>query len=155
MEKMKIIDMNEKHIPELAQLEKICFSQPWSEKSLSEELDNRTAHFLVAESDEKIAGYIGIFVVCESCYVSNVAVFPEYRRQGVAKQLIERACVVAEENGAESISLEVRPSNAAAVSLYGSVGFEEVGLRKNFYRAPVEDALIMTRTLTKKTENQV
>ena len=155
MEKMKIIDMNEKHIPELAQLEKICFSQPWSEKSLSEELDNRTAHFLVAESDEKIGGYIGIFVVCESCYVSNVAVFPEYRRQGVAKQLIERACVVAEENGAESISLEVRPSNAAAVSLYGSVGFEEVGLRKNFYRAPVEDALIMTRTLTKKTENQV
>ena len=155
MEKMKIIDMNEKHIPELAQLEKICFSQPWSENSLSEELDNRTAHFLVAESDEKIAGYIGIFVVCESCYVSNVAVFPEYRRQGVAKQLIERACVVAEENGAESISLEVRPSNAAAVSLYGSVGFEEVGLRKNFYRAPVEDALIMTRTLTKKTENQV
>lgn len=155
MEKMKIIDMNEKHIPELAQLEKICFSQPWSEKSLSEELDNRTAHFLVAESDEKIAGYIGIFVVCESCYVSNVAVFPEYRRQGVAKQLIERACVVAEENGAESISLEVRPSNAAAVSLYGSVGFEEVGIRKNFYRAPVEDALIMTRTLTKKTENQV
>ena len=152
---MKIIDMNEKHIPELAQLEKICFSQPWSEKSLSEELDNRTAHFLVAESDEKIAGYIGIFVVCESCYVSNVAVFPEYRRQGVAKQLIERACVVAEENGAESISLEVRPSNAAAVSLYGSVGFEEVGLRKNFYRATVEDALIMTRTLTKKTENQV
>ena len=83
----------------------------------------------------------------------KAAMFPML--QGVAKQLIERACVVAEENGAESISLEVRPSNAAAVSLYGSVGFEEVGLRKNFYRAPVEDALIMTRTLTKKTENQV
>lgn len=147
MIQMKIIDMNEKHIPELAKLEKICFSQPWSEKSLAEELDNRTAHFLVAESGDNIVGYIGIFVVCESCYVSNIAVFPEYRRQGAAKQLIESACAAAEENGAESISLEVRPSNAAAVSLYESVGFEEVGLRKNFYRAPTEDALIMTKTL--------
>ncbi len=147
MIQMKIIDMNEKHIPELAKLEKICFSQPWSEKSLAEELDNRTAHFLVAESGDNIVGYIGIFVVCESCYVSNIAVFPEYRRQSAAKQLIESACTTAKNNGAESISLEVRPSNTAAVSLYESAGFEEVGLRKNFYRAPTEDALIMTKTL--------
>lgn len=139
--------MESRHIPELARLEKICFSQPWSAKSIEEELDNRTAHFLVAEADGKVAGYIGVFVVYESGSISNIAVFPEYRRQGVGRLLLESACNVAQEGGAESLSLEVRPSNEGAISLYLSVGFEEVGLRKNFYRNPTEDALILSKSI--------
>lgn len=149
MKNIEIKKMTREHIPVLAKLEKVCFSTPWSEKSLEEELDNHTAHFLVAEADGEIAGYIGLFVVCESCYISNVAVFPEYRRQGVATRLLGSASELAAENGAESISLEVRPSNEAAVALYSGLGFDEVGLRKNFYRSPAEDGLIMTKELTK------
>lgn len=147
MNEIKLVPMNEGHISELARLEKICFSQPWSEKSLSEELENRVAHFLVAEVDGRAVGYIGIFVVYESSDISNIAVFPEYRRHGVGKLLLRGACDVAKRNGAESISLEVRPSNEGAIALYNSLGFEEIGLRKNFYRNPTEDGLILSKKL--------
>ena len=150
MNKFTLVPMNENHIPELANLERICFSQPWSEKSLSEELDNRTAHFIVAEFNGVVVGYIGVFVVYESCDISNIAVFPEYRRQGIGRLLLEGACDVAQKGGAESISLEVRPSNEGAIALYRSVGFEEVGLRKNFYRNPTEDGLILSKKLISK-----
>ena len=144
---LTITSMTEQHIPTLAELERLCFSTPWTEQGLREELDNRTAHFLVAQSGDEVVGYIGMFVVCESCYVSDIAVFPQYRRQGAASALITRAASDAAELGAESISLEVRPSNEAAVALYRSLGFDDVGLRKHFYREPDEDALIMTKVL--------
>lgn len=145
MDNIKIIPMSSMHIPKLAELEKICFSQPWSEKSLEEELDNHTAHFIVAvNQNEKIMGYMGSFVVCESCYVSNIAVFPDFRRKGVGRALIKATFRMAHKEGAESVSLEVRPSNEAAIALYTSMGFEEVGLRRNFYRDPAEDGLILT-----------
>lgn len=91
-------------------------------------------------------GYIGAFTVCESCYISNIAVFPQHRRKGIGRLLLRKAAEQARKKGAESISLEVRPSNTAAISLYKSEGYEEVGLRKNFYRDPNEDALILTLT---------
>ena len=146
MSNIEIVPMKAEHIPVLAQLEKLCFSQPWSEKSLAEELDNRTAHFLAAVSDDVIMGYIGAFTVCESCYISNIAVFPQHRRKGIGRLLLRKAAEQARKKGAESISLEVRLSNTAAISLYKSEGYEEVGLRKNFYRDPNEDALILTLT---------
>ena len=150
MEEIKIIPMTGKHIKEIAELEKVCFSQPWSENSLLEELDNHTAQFLTAvDEDGKVAGYIGSFVVCESCYISNIAVFPQYRRKGIGRALISALFSLAKEKGAESVSLEVRPSNDTAISLYNVMVFEEVGLRKNFYRNPTEDALIMTYSFDK------
>lgn len=141
--------MEHEHLETLAELEKICFSQPWSYKSLEEELSNKTAHFFVALVDEEIAGYIGVYVVCESCFVTNVAVFPKYRRQGVATALIKMASLTADAMGTDFISLEVRKSNEPAVSLYRSLGFEEMGMRKNYYRNPTEDALIMTKVFDK------
>ncbi len=141
--------MEERHLADLARLEEECFSQPWSYKSLEEELTNDTAHFFVAEVEGKVAGYIGVFIVCESCFVSNVAVFPEYRRQGIARALIKMASLTAYSMGTDFISLEVRKSNTPAIALYESMGFEEMGLRKNYYRNPPEDALIMTRTFDK------
>ena len=144
---LKITSMTEKHIPALAELERLCFSTPWTEQGLREELDNRTAHFIVAEIGNQVAGYMGVFVVCESCYVSDIAVYPQFRRQGVASALIKKASADAAVLGAQSISLEVRPSNEAAVKLYRSLGFDDIGLRKRFYRDPEEDALIMTKVL--------
>ncbi len=141
--------MQRQHLEALAELEKICFSQPWSYKSLEEELTNKTAHFFVATVDEEVAGYIGVYVVCESCFVTNVAVFPKFRRQGIATALIKMASLTADAMGTDFISLEVRKSNEPALALYRSLGFEEMGLRKDYYRNPREDALIMTKVFRK------
>ena len=141
-----LTQMQSGHLEKLAELEKICFSsQAWSYKSLEDELTNPTAHFFVAEVDEDVAGYIGMYIVCGHCYVTNVAVFPQYRRQGVARALIKMAMLTADAMETDFISLEVRPSNEAALSLYRSFGFEQNGLRKNYYKNPTEDALIMTK----------
>ncbi len=140
-----IVPMCEEHIDALAELEKVCFSQPWSREALAEELENDSAYFFVAETDGKVAGYVGFIITAGQSYITNVAVLPKYRRSGVATMLLERLFDIAEGYGLEFISLEVRPTNAAAISLYSSLGFEEIGLRKNFYRNPTEDALIMTR----------
>ncbi len=139
--------MAPEHLDALAELEKICFSQPWSYKSLEEELHNDTAHFFTALDGEEVVGYIGLFIVCESCFVSNIAVFPKYRRQGAATMLINRACECAKQHKTDFVSLEVRKSNASALALYTKLGFTEMGLRKNYYRNPTEDALIMTKLL--------
>lgn len=152
MKNFTISEMKTEHLNELVELEKICFSQPWSYKSLEEELTNDTAYFYVAVSDDnKVLGYIGLYIVLESCFMTNVAVFPKYRKQGIATALIRRAFLTATSHDTDFISLEVRKSNEGAISLYKSLHFEEMGLRKNYYRNPQEDALIMTR-LFKKTQ---
>lgn len=137
--------MEREHIESIAKLEKICFSQPWSYQSLEEELDNKNAYFFTALVDGEVAGYMGMYIVLESCFVTNIAVFPAYRRQGVAKSLIKIAMLTADAMETDFISLEVRPSNTPAISLYQSFGFEQNGLRKNYYKNPTENALIMTK----------
>lgn len=147
--------LEREHLSSLAELEKICFSQPWSYQSLEEELSNDTACFFTALDGEKVIGYIGLFIVCESCFVSNIAVYPEYRRKGVATALIERACDCAQAHGTEFISLEVRRSNEQALALYRQLGFRKMGVRKNYYRNPPEDALIMTKLFDETDEGMV
>lgn len=151
MNHITITQMKREHLDSLVELEKICFSQPWSYKSLEEELTNDTAHFYVALKDDEVVGYIGLYIVCESCFITNVAVFPQYRNQGIATALIRRAFLTATSRGTDFISLEVRKSNTKAISLYETLQFEEMGIRKNYYRNPPEDALIMTRLFTKET----
>lgn len=143
---MQILPMQERHLDDLARLEQICFSQPWSRASLLEEIENPTAVFLVAEEDDHILGYAGMHVVCREGYIDNIAVFPEARRKGVARQLINSLIERLREREGVFLTLEVRPSNAAAVSLYRSLGFQEAGRRPRFYTAPTEDALLMTFT---------
>ena len=147
---LTIAEMAREHLESIAELEAICFSQPWSYKSLEEELDNDTAYFFVALVGERVAGYIGVFVVCESCFVSNIVVHPDFRRQGIGTALLKMAALTADAMSTEFISLEVRKSNDAAIALYEKMGFEEMGLRKNFYRNPTEDALIMTKIFSRK-----
>ena len=145
--KVNIVPMNADHLDELEKLERICFSRPWSRKMLSEELENDCAAFLVAEEPEtrRVLGYAGVLVMADEGYITNVAVFPEYRRQGIAAQIIKVFCDFAEGNHLAFLTLEVRPTNTAAIELYRSFGFEEVGRRKNYYDLPKEDALILTR----------
>ena len=144
---IKIVPMTADHLEELEKLERICFSRPWSRKMLAEELDNECAAFLVAEDavTGKVVGYAGLLVVADEGYITNVAVFPEYRRQGIAAQIIQVFINFAMGNRLAFLTLEVRPSNAAAIALYQGFGFEEVGRRKNYYDLPKEDALILTR----------
>jgi ribosomal-protein-alanine N-acetyltransferase len=132
------------HIAEIAQLEIVCFSYPWSEKSLSDELENENSHFLVAVSDV-VLGYIGVQEICGEAYITNIAVFGEYRKAGIGRALLRSACDGAKSRGCEFITLEVRESNTPAISLYQSEGFEMAGIRKNFYSSPTENGLIYTK----------
>lgn len=132
------------HIKEIAELEKICFSTPWSEQTISDAFKTGT-RFFVAEKDNKILGYVGISAILDEGYITNVAVFPEARRQGVASALLETLFDFAKEKRLSFISLEVRESNVSAISLYKNFGFKTEGKRKNFYSSPEEDALIMTK----------
>ena len=150
---MNIEPMQEKHIREIAELERVSFSVPWSEDGLRSELTNETAHFLVASAENKVLGYIGVHEICGEAYITNVAVFPEYRRLGIGETLIDAATHGAKQRNCDFISLEVRISNVPAIELYKKEGYNIVGQRKNFYSNPTEDAYIMTRYL-KDVETQ-
>ncbi len=144
---IRIVPMTEDHLDALERLEKICFSRPWSRRMLAEELENACAAFLVAEDamTGEVLGYAGLLVMADEGYITNVAVFPEARRGGVAAQIIEVFMNFAKGNHLAFLTLEVRLTNTAAIALYQSFGFEEVGRRKNYYDLPKEDALILTR----------
>lgn len=143
----EIVKMSAEHIPEIARLEAECFSQPWSENALSEELKNENSHFLAAVSD-RVLGYIGVQEICGEAYITNVAVFGEYRKEGIGRKLLNEACSGAKVRGCEFITLEVRESNSAAIALYKSEGFEKAGVRKNFYSSPTENGVIYTKYFT-------
>ena len=145
---IQIVPMNADHLEELEKLERICFSRPWSRKMLAEELENQCAAFLVAQDSitQQVMGYAGLLVMADEGYITNVAVFTEFRRQGVAAKLIAVFENFARGNKLAFRTLEVRPSNTAAIALYKGFGFEEVGRRKNYYDLPKEDALILTKT---------
>ncbi len=141
----KVVPMDKSHIDQIAQLEQTAFSTPWSKASLEEELYNPQASFLVAEGEGgEVLGYAGLHVVLDEGYIANFAVFPQYRRQGVAGQLLDVYCRFGEEH-LSFLTLEVRVSNRAAIDLYMGRDFEQVGRRPNFYENPTEDAILMTR----------
>ena len=145
---VRIVPMTGDHLDEVAELERICFTTPWSRNMLVEELQNDCAAFLVALDDEDhVAGYAGLLVVLDEGYIDNVAVRPDCRRQGIGDRLLEVFCRFGQAHLA-FLTLEVRPSNAAAVALYEKHGFQEAGRRKDYYTDPTEDALLLTRTFS-------
>ena len=143
---VRIVPMNADHLDEVAELERICFSTPWSRNMLLEELDNALSAFLVALDDSgRVAGYAGLQVVLDEGYITNVAVRPDCRKQGIAGKLLQVFLDFAQGNRLAFLTLEVRASNYDAIALYGSRGFRSVGRRKNYYEHPREDAIIMTK----------
>jgi len=137
--------MNSSHVAQIAELEKICFSDPWSERSIASELNNKLAFWLVAVEGETVAGYIGSQTVMDETDMMNVAVHPDFRRQGVAEALVNKLVENLKRMGSHCLTLEVRASNAPAIALYEKLGFSEIGRRKNYYRNPREDALILRK----------
>ena len=131
-------------IKQIAELEKVCFSEPWSVETLLDAYKNGTT-FIVAECNTKVLGYVGISCIVDEGYITNVAVFPEYRKQGVATALIEKVFDIAKEKALSFVSLEVRASNYGAIALYEKMGFIKEAVRPNFYSNPKEDADIMTK----------
>ena len=151
---VRIVPMNADHLDEVAELERICFSVPWSRNMLAEELDNLLSAFLVALDDnDKVVGYAGVQIILDEGYITNVAVRPECRRQGIAAKLLQVFLDFAKANKLAFLTLEVRASNYDAIALYGSRGFRSVGRRKNYYEHPKEDAIIMTLEFDHGTEN--
>ena len=143
---VRIVPMTADHLDEVAELERICFSTPWSRNMLAEELDNALSAFLVAlDESGKVVGYAGLQVVLDEGYITNVAVRPECRRQGIAGKLLQVFLDFAQGNHLAFLTLEVRASNYDAIALYGSRGFRSVGRRKNYYEHPKEDAINMTK----------
>ncbi|MBQ9914485.1 MAG: ribosomal protein S18-alanine N-acetyltransferase [Clostridia bacterium] len=139
--------MTAQDIPFIAALERECFSSPWTEKGLSDELTNENAVFFTAKRNGVPVGYMGMHCVLDECYVANVAVSTAERRQGIGRFLLRYAEERARERDCSFISLEVRVSNESAIGLYSAEGYERAGERKNFYSAPRENALIMTKIL--------
>ena len=143
---IQVVTMAEEHISALAQLERECFSDPWSEKALTEELRNPNAVFRVALIDGEVAGYVGMLHVLDEGDICNVAVFDGFRRKGVASALIQHLVDYGVENQLSFITLEVRESNIGAQKFYETMGFETIGVRKNFYDNPKEHAILMNKT---------
>ena len=138
--------MTSDHVAQIAQLEKICFSDPWSERSVASELDNKLSYWLAAVEDDTVAGYIGSQTVMGETDMMNVAVHPDYRRRGVAEALVNGLVeALKTQMDSHCLTLEVRASNAPAIALYEKLGFAEIGRRKNYYRNPREDALILRK----------
>ena len=135
--------MNKDHVPQIAYLEAQCFSDPWSEKSIASELENPLSLWLVAEENGQVYGYVGSQTVLDESDMMNVAVDPGFRRQGIARALIETLIAELSKMGSRCLRLEVRVSNETARALYARMGFQQLGLRKNYYHNPKEDALIL------------
>ena len=141
---MDIVKLAETHISEIAALESLCFSTPWSENAIRYELTNPLSLWLVAVEGEKVVGYVGSQTVMGEADMMNLAVHPDYRRLGVGRMLTEKLIEDLASN-AHCLTLEVRVSNESAQRLYDRLGFVQVGRRPRYYSAPKEDALIFKK----------
>ncbi len=141
---LKIADAKDEQVSAILNIERECFSVPWTEHMLKAQIYGGDHIFLTAEMDGEVLGYIGLMLVSGEGYISNVAVKPGMRRQGIGSALIMELIGRARTEDAEFLTLEVRRSNPAAIELYEKHGFEEAGCRRGYYDKPAEDAIIMT-----------
>ena len=147
---MELVKLTEAHIPQMVELEKLCFSMPWTADMIRSELNNPRCLYLAAGDGDTLVGSIGVQTVLDEGYINNVAVRPEYRRRGIAAALISLLAEQAQAIGLAFMTLEVRESNVPAIALYEKLGFTIVGKRKNYYEKPREDAILMTIFFTKE-----
>ena len=147
-----VVRLTPDKIPEVGRLEKLCFSDPWSENAFFDACGNEMYDYFVAVdvSNSTVCGYGGIMTVLDAADITNIAVLPQYRRRGIGKMLLDTLVRAAEKRCASSLRLEVRESNVPAISLYEKFGFVRDGIRKNYYRHPTENAVLMTKTLEKE-----
>lgn len=142
---MTYVQMNTSHVPQIAELERLCFHDPWSENSIASEVKNALSLWFVAIENDVVVGYVGSQTVLGETDMMNIAVHPDYRKKGIGTGLILTLIHELKQRGSHSLMLEVRVSNEPAISVYKKLGFAEVGRRKNYYRNPKEDALILRK----------
>lgn len=142
---MNIRTMTAQDLPQVEQIEKKCFSMPWSEKSFLDACNTPENIYLVCEIEGKIAGYCGMWTVLGEGNITNMAVDENYRQQGIGKALMQEMELCADKKDITIFFLEVRESNLPAQKLYASMGYSPIGKRKRFYERPVEDAVIMSK----------
>lgn len=142
---MEYVLMNEEHIPQIAAIEALCFSAPWSENAIRTELENPLSLWCVAVDDQRVAGYVGSQSVMDEADMMNLAVLPEYRRRGIAQKLVTILTDHLKQHKVRCLTLEVRASNGPAIALYKGMGFVQIGRRPGYYQKPKEDALILRK----------
>lgn len=147
MNQVIIRGMKKEDIAQIIEIEKKCFSLPWSRDAFVNELKNDLAYYQVAELGEKIVGYMGMWKVIDECHITNVAVIPEYRKQNIASMLIEKMVDICVCSEIVAMTLEVRESNIPAINLYKKFGFVSAGKRPRYYQRPLEDAIIMWKKI--------
>ena len=139
-------------ISAVSEMELRMFAQPWTESSIGHYMDSGNMIFIVAKhlipgKEPKLAGYMALLRTLDEADLVSIAVDEDYRNMGIARELLDIGYDMALEAGVRLIHLEVRKSNEAAICLYESEGFRKDGIRKNFYKAPIEDALLYTKEL--------
>lgn len=139
---MIIKNMEKSDVPFVAEIEKECFSMPWSEQAFYDELENPYGVTLVAVVEGTVAGFLNVRDVLGEIYINNIAVKRNYRRRGIAQKLL----LELEKRAYDFITLEVRESNESAIKLYEKMDYKRVGVRRNFYEKPTENAILMTKT---------
>ncbi|NLK97610.1 MAG: ribosomal protein S18-alanine N-acetyltransferase [Epulopiscium sp.] len=141
---IKIIPMKEEHIPGIHEIEKSCFTIPWSKEAFEKELrENPLAYYIVAELENTVLGYAGMWVIADEGHITNIAVHPDFQHQGVGTLLMEHLIDEARSKNFFGLTLEVRESNVKAQNLYKKFGFINEGLRKGYYQDTGENAIIM------------
>ena len=148
MPEIKLEIVAREHLAAIAEIEKECFSCPWTEKALEDTLLSDHGIGVAAIYDDRVVAYGGMVIALDEAEITNVATTEGYRGRGMAKAVMCEMFRVAHERGCVSMSLEVRESNSAAIALYDGLGFESLGKRPNFYRFPREAAIIMVKQLS-------
>lgn len=138
---MIIRNMKKGDAKSVAEIEQMVFSMPWSEKGILDFFGNTYSRFFVSEKDDEIIGYIGAYIVADEMDITNIAVKNQYQRMGIGMKLMEKVMEEARNENCSSVNLEVRESNNNAIKLYEKMGFKRVGIRKNFYSRPTENAI--------------
>ena len=148
---IRIVDTRPEHLDDILLMEQQCFSVPWTRDQLAAQMSDSMYIFLAAEDESgKAVGYVGLMYVLDEGYISNVAVSPSRRREGIADMLLTELYARAKAKKLSFLTLEVRESNAPAQSLYKKHGYTEVGMRKGYYSLPKEDAVLMTCFLSEE-----
>ncbi len=145
MSSYKIELMNSSHVEGVFEVSKLSLKETWNKESIEKELSNKLAKYLVALDGANVVGFVGMWSVFDEGDITNIAVHPDYRKQGIGNLLMNNLISLCKKNKINSLTLEVRESNIKAQNLYKKHEFKEEGLRKNFYDNPKENAIIMWR----------